>query len=248
MLKPPITFAVDAKESIHDDVVDVDEPRQENDAPGPYTSANEDGVDKSKWFKQDVVERPKTPDPCWYKKPNMNDDIPEQNWFNEMVNAKKDLEEFDNLMVSTINFIKFAKNCLQKDKIKKADLEGPRFTLLKGNFKNIIELEYNLEQCYLALTDQIDRANPKGGRCPYDLTKPLPFQGPPGHKTIPVDFLFNKDLEYLKTENKEKKYVVSLTKPKAARYELEGLEEMIPKLWSSSKVKYDLNTALKIHH
>ncbi|GJW36318.1 hypothetical protein Tco_0059238 [Tanacetum coccineum] len=53
-----------------------------------------------------------------------------------------------------------------------------------------------------------------------------------------------RDLEYLKTGNKEKKYVISLTKPKAARYELEGLEEIIPKLWNSSKVQYDLNAAL----
>nr|GEZ32126.1 hypothetical protein [Tanacetum cinerariifolium] len=77
--------------------------------------------------------------------------------------------------------------------------------------------------------------------------KPLPLQGPPSHKTILVDFFFNKDLEYLKTENKEKKYAISLTKPKPARYE-QGLEQMIPNLWSSSKVKYDLNAALRIHH
>ncbi|GKB74449.1 hypothetical protein Tco_0935861 [Tanacetum coccineum] len=57
-----------------------------------------------------------------------------------------------------------------------------------------------------------------------------PTQGPLGHKTILVDLFFNKDLEYLKTRNKEKKYAISLTKLKAARYELEGLEEMIPKL------------------
>nr|GEW61195.1 hypothetical protein [Tanacetum cinerariifolium] len=82
---------------------------------------------------------------------------------------------------------------------------------------NNIELEYNLEPCYLALTDQIDWANPEGGKCPYDLSKPLPLQGPPGHKTIHVDFFFNKDLKYLKTGNKEKKYVVLLTKLKAAR-------------------------------
>ncbi|GKC22359.1 hypothetical protein Tco_1024509 [Tanacetum coccineum] len=83
------------------------------------------------------------------------------------------------------------------------------------------------------------------GRCPYDLSKPLPLQGPPGHKNIPVNFFFNKDLEYLKTGNKENKYAVSLTKSKAARYELEGLEEMIPKLWSSSKLQYDLTLHLE---
>nr|GFA09361.1 hypothetical protein [Tanacetum cinerariifolium] len=126
---------VDAEESIQDD--DVTE------------------QDKSKWFKQDVVERPETPDPCWFTKPNMNDSL-EQNWFNEMVNAEKDPKEFDNMMGSTINFTKFTKNCLQKDKITKAGLEGLEFALVKGNFKNIIKLEYNLEQCYLALTGQID--------------------------------------------------------------------------------------------
>ncbi|GJU89201.1 hypothetical protein Tco_1301624 [Tanacetum coccineum] len=156
-----------------------------------------------------------------------------------MVDAKKDPKEFNDLIGSTIDFTKFAKNYLKKDKLMKADLEGPAFALLKGNFKNNIELEYNMEQCYLALTDQIDWANPEGGKCPYDLSKPLPLQGPPGHKTIYVDFFFKKDLEYLKTGNKEKKYAVSLIKPKAARYELKGLEEMIPKLWSSifSRIK-----------
>ncbi|GJW17792.1 hypothetical protein Tco_0025228 [Tanacetum coccineum] len=49
--------------------------------------------------------------------------------------------------------------------------------LLKGSCRNNIKLEYNLEQCYLALTDQLDWADPEGDRCPYDLSKPLPLQG-----------------------------------------------------------------------
>ncbi|GKA98003.1 hypothetical protein Tco_0825897 [Tanacetum coccineum] len=71
-----------------------------------------------------------------------------------------------------------------------------------------------MEPCYLALTVQIDWVNPEGDKCPYDLSKPLLLQGPPGRTTIPVDFFFNKDLEYLKIGNKEKKYASSLTKPK----------------------------------
>ncbi|GJW02364.1 hypothetical protein Tco_1561220 [Tanacetum coccineum] len=74
----------------------------------------------------------------------------------------------------------------------------------------------NAEKDPKQFDDLIDWVDPEGGRCPYDLSKPLPLQGPPGYKTIHVDFFFNKDLEYLKTGNKEKKYVVSLTKPKAA--------------------------------
>ncbi|GJZ05065.1 hypothetical protein Tco_0538340 [Tanacetum coccineum] len=99
-------------------------------------------------------------------------------------------------------------------------LEGPAFKLLKGNYRNYIELEYNFEQCYLALTDQIDW----------------------------VDFFFNKDLDYLTTGNVEKKYATSLTKPKATRYDLENIEEMISKLWISSKVAYDKDVAFGISH
>ncbi|GJR28932.1 hypothetical protein Tco_1105164 [Tanacetum coccineum] len=136
--------AMDAEESIKDDVVDVEDPTKED------ANAN---LDKSKWFKQDVVVRQETPDPYWFKEPNAND-APKQPYF-------------------------------------------PRI-------------------CYLALTDQIDWANPEGDICPYDLTKPLPLQGP-GRTTIPMDFFFNKYLEYLNTGNKEKKYASSLKKLKAVR-------------------------------
>ncbi|GKB82540.1 hypothetical protein Tco_0949435 [Tanacetum coccineum] len=90
-------------------------------------------------------------------------------------------------------------NRLKKDKITKADLEGPTFMLLKGTCRNQIKLEYNFEQCYLALSDKLDWTNPEGDRCPFDMSKPLPLQGPPGHLTVPVDYFFNNDLEYLKT-------------------------------------------------
>ncbi|GKA19194.1 hypothetical protein Tco_0699109 [Tanacetum coccineum] len=73
-----------------------------------------------------------------------------------------------------------------------------------------------------------------------------PTQGPLSHKTIPVDLFFNKDLEYLKTGNKEKKYAISLTKLKAVRYELEGLEEMIPKLWSSIYSRIKILSVIRI--
>ncbi|GJT97271.1 hypothetical protein Tco_1092789 [Tanacetum coccineum] len=121
-------------------------------------------------------------------------------------------------------------------------------TWFKQDDVNYIELEYNFEECYRALTDQIDWINPEGERIPYDLSKPLPLQGPPGHTTIPVDFFFNKDLEYLKNGSIERKYASSLTKPKATRYNLEGMEEMIPNLWTDSKEKYDLNASFGISH
>ncbi|GKC36187.1 hypothetical protein Tco_1048571 [Tanacetum coccineum] len=78
-------------------------------------------------------------------------------WFKQdLVNAEKDPLTFDDLMGYTIDFTKFSKNRLKKDKITKSDLDGPTFKLLKGTCRNSIELEYNLEQCYLALSDQLD--------------------------------------------------------------------------------------------
>ncbi|GJZ30799.1 hypothetical protein Tco_0575846 [Tanacetum coccineum] len=102
--------------------------------------------------------------------------------------------------------------------------------LLKGTYRSSVELEYNMEECYRALTDQLDWANPKGNRCPFDMSKPLSLQDKEGHLTIPVKFFFNNDLEYLKAGNTERKYSSSITKTKAARYTLEGTEEMIPRI------------------
>nr|GEV57602.1 hypothetical protein [Tanacetum cinerariifolium] len=127
--------------------------------------------------------------PTWFKKPHRPktldpgwnkdrtvNDGLEQTWFNDLEKVAKNPVEFDDLIGSTIDFSNFIKHRLKIDKITKSELEGPIFKLLKGD------------------------------RCPYDLSKPLHLQGPPGHLTIPIDFFLNNDLEYLKTRNKERKY------------------------------------------
>nr|GEX48435.1 hypothetical protein [Tanacetum cinerariifolium] len=63
-------------------------------------------------------------------------------------------------------------------------LVGPVYKLLSRTCKSNIELEYNMDQCYNALTDQLDWTNPKGDGCPYDLSKPLPLQGSPVYSTM----------------------------------------------------------------
>nr|GEW84767.1 hypothetical protein [Tanacetum cinerariifolium] len=40
-----------------------------------------------------------------------------------------------------------------------------------------------MEECYKALSDQLDWNNPEGNRCPFDLSKPLPLKGHPCHLT-----------------------------------------------------------------
>ncbi|GJV29043.1 hypothetical protein Tco_1385491 [Tanacetum coccineum] len=132
---------MDVGESIKDDGVDAKDLTQ--------ADASVPKCDKSTWFKTVVVERPDSPDPEWHTEPTV-DDVPEQSWFNEMVNAEKVTLTFKDVMGLIIDFTKFTKNCLKKDKIMKADLEGLAFKLLKGKHRNYIKLEYNFEQCYLA--------------------------------------------------------------------------------------------------
>ncbi|GKD38829.1 hypothetical protein Tco_1259036 [Tanacetum coccineum] len=45
----------------------------------------------------------------------------------------------------------------------------------------------------------------------------------------------------MKSSNPERKYTTSITKTKAGRYEIEGIEHMVPTLWSPTKVGSQLN-------
>ncbi|GKB47746.1 hypothetical protein Tco_0898499 [Tanacetum coccineum] len=53
-----------------------------------------------------------------------------------------------------------------------------------------------------------------------------------GRQIVPTYFFFNNDLEYLRGGSNDKKYTASMTKSKDARYELKGIEYMVPNLWS----------------
>nr|GEV93710.1 hypothetical protein [Tanacetum cinerariifolium] len=133
----------------------------------PHIDANETQADvtpmilKRDWFKE--ASRPKTLDPDWNIVKNV-DDAPEQSWFNEMIQAEKPLLTFDELMSTPVDFLAFAMNRLKLNKITRADLVGLMFNLLKGTYKICVELEYNMEECYHALIDQLDKLNPEGNK------------------------------------------------------------------------------------
>nr|GEY20222.1 hypothetical protein [Tanacetum cinerariifolium] len=95
-------------------------------------------------------------------------------------------------------------------------LVGLVYKLLKGTCQSSIELEYNMEECYKALSDQLNWANPKGDRYPYDLSKSFPLKSRLGHLTVAAEYFFNNDLEYLKLANLERKYTMSITKTMAS--------------------------------
>ncbi|GJS45797.1 hypothetical protein Tco_0595918 [Tanacetum coccineum] len=151
--------AINDEEPVVDEVVNDGEHPHDDDTPSQ---------DRSKWFKQSP--RPETFDPNWHKEPNADDML--------MMDQ--------NRCGSIVDFTKFTMNRLKKDIITNADLEGPTFMLLKGTCGNQIELEYNFEQCHLALSDKLDWTNPERDRCPFDMSKPLPLQGPLGKTMVQV--------------------------------------------------------------
>nr|GEW12575.1 hypothetical protein [Tanacetum cinerariifolium] len=97
------------------------------------------------WFKK--PERTPTPDPEW-KKPPLT---------------------FDELMSTPIDFSAYVMHNLKIDNLTQEILIGPAFNLLKGTCKSFVELEYHFEECYKAVTDQIDWNNPEGHKYLFDL-------------------------------------------------------------------------------
>ncbi|GKD40776.1 hypothetical protein Tco_1260983 [Tanacetum coccineum] len=71
-----------------------------------------------------------------------------------------------------------------------------------------------------------DWNNPEGDRYPFDLSKPLPLVKSGNRQIVLVDYFFNDDLAYLQGGSTDRTYMTSLTKTKAAKYDLPGIENM----------------------
>nr|GEZ65404.1 hypothetical protein [Tanacetum cinerariifolium] len=85
-------------------------------------------------------------------------------------------------------------------------------------------------------------------RCPFDLTKPLPMKGRPDHLTVAAEYFFNNDLEFLKSADPEKRYTTSITKTKATRYKIVGIEDMVLTFCVTTEPPPPLSTADDDHH
>ncbi|GKE00023.1 hypothetical protein Tco_1388006, partial [Tanacetum coccineum] len=73
----------------------------------------------------------------------------------------------------------------------------------------------------------------------YNVSKPLPLGGEPGHITIQSDFFFNKDLEYLRYGHKIGRSALSISKMNAAFYPDVGLEHLVPdQFWIEEECKF----------
>ncbi|GKB49235.1 hypothetical protein Tco_0899988 [Tanacetum coccineum] len=91
--------------------------------------------------------------------------------------------------------------------------------------------------------------NPEGKPYPFDLSKPLPLiRDHRGRQVIPQDFFINNNLEYLKDGDLSRQYSTSVTKTKAATYEIKWIEDLVRNLWSPVKVIYDKHAYWGISH
>nr|GEY44149.1 hypothetical protein [Tanacetum cinerariifolium] len=66
-----------------------------------------------------------------------------------------------------------------KKKLHKADLEGLTFKVVRPFHDNNISLLFQMEECHLMLTNQVDLVNPEGHRVVPYVSKPFPLKGPP---------------------------------------------------------------------
>nr|GEW43067.1 hypothetical protein [Tanacetum cinerariifolium] len=77
------------------------------------------------------------------------------------------------------SFIKRFCKRIGKKKLRKSDLEGPTFKIVKPFYENNISLQFQMEECQRLLTDQVDLVNPEGHQVMPDVSKLLPLGGPP---------------------------------------------------------------------
>ncbi|GJR58152.1 hypothetical protein Tco_1500314 [Tanacetum coccineum] len=151
----------------------------------------------------------------------------------------KSLKDFDELMSTPIDFSGYILNGLKIKNLTQEILLRPAFRLLKGTRSNYAELEYDFEECYKALSEKLDWENPEGGDYPFDLSKPLPLITRGKRQRVPFKYFINNDLKYLQGGVSTMTYTTSTTKSKAAQYDLPGIEDMVPNIWSHVKVAYD---------
>ncbi|GKA76855.1 hypothetical protein Tco_0783316 [Tanacetum coccineum] len=218
------------KDAMGKGVADMSKKRKPDDADrdeGPPTGPDQGlkrketgkDADPKDWFKK--PKRPPTPDPEWNEGKTVNNK-PTQKWLSDLAKAETSSKTFDDLMSTPIDFSAFVMNRLQISDLTQDMLIGPAYKILKGI--------------------------PKGDRYPFNLSKPLPLVKSGNRQIVLVDYFFNNDLAYLQGESTGRTYTTSLTKTKAAKYDLPGIEDMVPNLWSPIKVAYDKHGLLGTSH
>ncbi|GJX66843.1 hypothetical protein Tco_0301186, partial [Tanacetum coccineum] len=116
-----------------------------------------------------------------------------------MVQATSTQSSFNEFLATPIDLSVFIMHQLKIDNMTQEVLTGPTYDPIKGTCKNVVELEYHLEEVFKATNDRLDWHNLEGKPYPHDLSKPLPLiLNEQGRQVILLDHFINNDLEYLK--------------------------------------------------
>ncbi|GJV93698.1 hypothetical protein Tco_1541511 [Tanacetum coccineum] len=200
---------------------------------------------RQSWWKPLTEDRPSTPEPAWTI-PSSDLSMPTNNWASALKSTYAPPQE-NSLLAQTGDMATFMDwFCKQRglSELTPKDLEGPAFEIIKVFHPDVIHLQFQMEECHKLLTDQVDDAIIR-----YNVSKPLPLGGEPGHITIQPDFFFNKDLEYLRYGRKVGRPALSISKMKAAYYPDVGLEQLVPdQFWIAEECKYDIAAMYGISH
>ncbi|GKE27317.1 hypothetical protein Tco_1442701, partial [Tanacetum coccineum] len=218
-----------------------------------YSSSGEDvGRDhiptinlKESWWKPLTKDRPATPEPAW-SIPSSALTVPTNNWASALKSTYTPPPE-NSLLAQIDDMATFMDWYCKKQgifKLTQKDLDGPAYKIVKVFHPDVVHLQFQMEECHKLLTDQVDDAILR-----YNVSKPLPLGGDPGHVTIQPDFLFNKDLEFLWYGRKIGRPALSIMKMKAAYYPDVGLEQMVlDQMWIEEECKYDVDAmAVRTH-
>ncbi|GJV86388.1 hypothetical protein Tco_1530326 [Tanacetum coccineum] len=200
---------------------------------------------RQSWWKPLTEDRPATPEPAW-SIPSSDLTVPTNNWASALKSTYTPPPE-NSLLAQIGDMATFMDWYCKKQGISELtqkDLEGPTYEIVKVFHPDVVHLQFQMEECHKLLTDQVDDAILR-----YNVSKPLPLGGDPGHVTIQPDFFFNKDLEYLWYGRKLGRPALSISKMKAAYYPDVGLEQMVPdQMWINEECKYDVAAMYGISH
>nr|GEV49849.1 hypothetical protein [Tanacetum cinerariifolium] len=177
-----------------------------------------------------VEEKQVTPEPTWTI-PSFNVSDVENKWATTLASTYVTPDE-NSLLAKTgdmTNILNWYCRQVNKTKLTQADLKGQAYEVVKAFYPDVIHLDFQIEECHKLLTDQVDLMNPEEDQVSLDVNRPLPLGGPPGHVTIQTQFLFNKDLEYLRYGNKGSSLALSISKMKPASYPDFGLKLFVSK-------------------
>nr|GEW64112.1 hypothetical protein [Tanacetum cinerariifolium] len=148
----------------------------------------------------------KTPNPEWFTQPS-RPPTPDPEWNKRQVVLDQPEQPWFNKMVSA------TKDPLTFNDLMATPIEFSKYVLNRLKTDNLIQ------DILLGPT--------------YNLLKGTCH---PGHLTVNGDYFFNNDQEYLKSSDPKRTYTTLITKTKASRYEIEGIEDMVPTLWRVKSV------------